>query len=140
MALAEKFGWSVPMAKSLESLPDSYPDPSAHNFEDLIWIYRSRHDHVADCAVLAGEFQQATRSAREVVRASLDHFFGGWRQTSREKPREKAYDWFCNAPNALFWAAEIGAWDAVVSLSRFPCVPRSGNGLTMLILACWPFF
>jgi hypothetical protein len=123
MTLAEKFGWHVPMAKSLESLPASYPDTSAHNFGDLISSYKSRHAYIADCAVLEGDSQQAVSSAREVVRASLDYFFGEWRQRVANKPSDNPYFWFCDSPVALFWASALGDWKAVVALSQFPRVP-----------------
>ncbi|HXA44837.1 MAG TPA: hypothetical protein VNZ25_04980 [Candidatus Angelobacter sp.] len=123
MSLAEKFGWHVPMTESLKSLPAAYPDTSSHNFKDLIWSYKSKHSYVADCALLEGDFQQAITSAREVVRASLDYFFGEWRPRVANKLSDNPYDWFCNSPEALFWASSLGDWKAVTALSQFPRVP-----------------
>jgi hypothetical protein len=122
MTLAEKFGWRVPMAKYLESLPECCPDTSAPNFGDLIWSYKSWHDNVADCPVLEEDSQQAIRSAKEVVRASLDHFFGDWRQKSGRENGDP-YDWHNNGPMALFWASFLNDWKAIASLSQFPRLP-----------------
>lgn len=119
MKLAEKFGWRMPYATALESLPGPWPEASLPNFGDEIWSYKSRHDFVADCALLEGDLQQAVNSAKEVVRASLDYFFGKWRQTSGREDGDP-YDWFNNGSMALFWASWLNDWESLASLSQFP--------------------
>jgi len=126
MTLFETFGWHTPLADYLSRLPESYPDAGAPNFKDALWSYRGAHDCAATCAILVGDQQAALTSARECVRASIDHFHGNWRKGAAiqsNQPKWNPYDWFNNAPDGLFWGSIIGDWQSVALLARFPRVP-----------------
>lgn len=126
MTLFEKFNWDTPLAGSLSDLPGSYPDSTAPNFKELLWSYRITHNCAATCAILIGDRKTARSSAKEYIKAAIDHFHGEWRRNAKiqsNQPRWKPYDWFSVGPDALFWAAICDDWKAVQLLSQFPCIP-----------------
>lgn len=84
------------------------------------------HVYAIECYV-EGDAEKKKESAKLVVRAALDYFYGNWRKTLPTPDDTIGHDawkpfclWYDEAVNSLPWACALGDWEAVRRIAEYP--------------------
>ena len=128
MTLKEKLKWTGAITNRLESVRHTRHEIDSGTAKDASYYFLvgKTHCYAIECYV-DGDAKRAMESARLVVQAALDYFYGGWRNalpTPDGTVGQEAWKPFClwyeEVMQSLPWACALGDWKAVRQIAEYP--------------------
>jgi hypothetical protein len=132
MTLYERFGWVIKPETYLENLDYARLDPPRlDSIPDRKGDRVACASNVAICFYLLNQKKKAARYARETVDATIEYFFGKWKEkvpTDLGNPDPewwRVHDlWIPTFREGLYWASALGDWAKATKIAQYP-TPKS---------------
>ena len=128
MTLKEQLNWTSAITNRLESVHYTRQEIASGTATDASYYFLvgKTHCYAIECYV-EGDANKFKESARLVVQAALDYFYGKWREdlpTPDGTIGQEAWKPFClwyeEVMQSLPWACALGDWEAVRRIAEYP--------------------